>query len=229
MIRCHDLMTGLSKEACTAYRALVYETDGFARYFRQATPLTEIAQLKIGSRPPSRTASERIEDLRAIPWVFSWAQARVMLPGWYGFGSAIAASGADCLPDLQSMYRDWPFFRALISNMEMVLAKSDLSIAARYAALAEDAAVRTVATNAIATEWQRTHEAVLAITGQAHLLEQQPRLRDSIQRRLPYIDPLNHLQISLMQRYRQGDTDHDIRIGIHLTINGIAAGLRNSG
>jgi phosphoenolpyruvate carboxylase len=130
---------------------------------------------------------------------------------------------------LQSMYRDWPFFRSLISNMEMVLAKSDLSIAARYAALAEDADVRKTAFDAIAQEWQRTHDVVLAITGQSHLLEQQPRLRDSIRRRLPYIDPLNHLQVALMRRYRQGDTDHDIRVGIHLTINGIAAGLRNSG
>ncbi len=226
-MRYQDVMNRLSANACNAYRTLVYGTDGFARYFRQATPLTEIAQLKIGSRPPSRKPSDRIEDLRAIPWVFSWAQARVMLPGWYGFGSA--AAGVAALPQLQSMYRDWPFFRALISNMEMVLAKSDLSIAARYAALAEDADVRKTAFGAISQEWQRTHDCVLAITGQSHLLEQQPRLRDSIRRRLPYIDPLNHLQVALMRRYRQGDTDHDIRVGIHLTINGIAAGLRNSG
>jgi phosphoenolpyruvate carboxylase len=209
-----------------AYRALVYETDGFVDYFRAATPIVEIAELKIGSRPASRSASTAIEDLRAIPWVFSWSQSRVMLPGWFGFGSAVA--GAD-MGELQAMNRDWPFFRTLIQNMEMVMAKADMTVARRYAALVPDRALADRVFAAILAEWDRTHAAVLAITGQEALLGGQPELDRLIRLRMPYVEPLNHVQIELIRRRRAGDDDPRVREGILLALNGVAAGLRNSG
>ena len=228
-----DLMERLSGDAYRAYRNLVYETDGFVRFFREATVVSEIANLNIGSRPASRKASEKIEDLRAIPWVFSWAQMRLMLPGWYGFGSAIQAwleaepeTGMDTL---RAMYREWPFFQMLLSNMDMVLAKSDIAIASRYAELVSDIALRERIFARLRAEWQSSIEALLAIIGQNQLLETNPLLARSIRNRFPYMDPLNHMQIELLRRYRAGDGDEDVVTGIHLTINGIAAGLRNSG
>jgi phosphoenolpyruvate carboxylase len=214
------------------YRNLVYETPGFERYFRESTVIGEIAELNIGSRPASRTASTRIEDLRAIPWVFSWAQCRLMLPGWYGFGSAIRewlAENPAGLTLLREMNRQWPFFRTLLSNMDMVLAKSDIAIASRYADLVRDAALRESIFPRLRAEWQASIDALLAITGQATLLEENPLLARSIRNRFPYLDPLNHLQIELMERYRSGRDEEHLKQGIHLTINGIAAGLRNSG
>jgi phosphoenolpyruvate carboxylase len=226
-------MDELSTHAYRAYRSLVYGTGGFERYFWEATVIGEIANLNIGSRPASRTKSMHIADLRAIPWVFSWAQCRLMLPGWYGFGSAVKAwLGAH--PEsgmrlLRAMYAGWPFFESLLSNMDMVLAKSDIAIASRYAALVEDASLRDRIFPRLRTEWQDSVEAVLAITEQETLLEKNPLLARSIRNRFPYIDPLNHLQIELLKRHRAGDTDERVVQGIHLTINGIAAGLRNSG
>jgi phosphoenolpyruvate carboxylase len=219
-------VAGLSAASMAAYRALVYETDGFVDYFRAATPIAEIAELKIGSRPASRSASTAIEDLRAIPWVFSWSLSRVMLPGWYGFGSAV--QGVD-MAELQAMARDWPFFRTLVQNMEMIMAKADMSIARRYADLVPDAALADRIYGALVSEWGRTRDAVLAITGQDDLLGDQPELDRVIRLRLPYIEPLNHLQVELIRRRRAGDTDPRVREGILLTINGVAAGLRNSG
>jgi phosphoenolpyruvate carboxylase len=228
-----DLMERLSGDAFRAYRNLVYETDGFVRFFREATVVSEIANLNIGSRPASRKASERIEDLRAIPWVFSWAQMRLMLPGWYGFGSAVAswleAEPATGMATLQAMYREWPFFQMLLSNMDMVLAKSDIAIASRYAELVSDPALRESIFSRLRGEWQASIEALLAIMEQNQLLETNPLLGRSIRNRFPYLDPLNHMQIELLRRYRAGDGDEDVVTGIHLTINGIAAGLRNSG
>jgi phosphoenolpyruvate carboxylase len=230
----HPVLDALSAHAYRAYRELVYETPGFVRYFREATPVEEIAALNIGSRPASRSASERIEDLRAIPWVFSWAQCRVMLPGWYGFGSAVAdwlAANPEGLPVLQRMAAAWPFFRSLVSNIDMVLAKTDLAIAARYAELVGDAALRERVFGALGAEWRRTRQALLAITGQTEFLADTPLLQRSVRKRFPYIDPLNHLQVELLQRLRAAgpEADERLRRGIHLTINGIAAGLRNSG
>jgi phosphoenolpyruvate carboxylase len=216
----------LSRASMAAYRALVYETDGFVDYFRAATPIAEIADLKIGSRPASRTTSTAIEDLRAIPWVFSWSQSRVMLPGWFGFGSA--AAGAD-MDELRIMARDWPFFRTLIQNMEMVMAKADMTIARRYATLVPDRALAARVFAAIQAEWDRTHAAVLAITGQDALLGGQPGLDRLIRLRMPYVEPLNHVQIELIRRRRAGDDDPRVREGILLALNGVAAGLRNSG
>jgi phosphoenolpyruvate carboxylase len=222
------LMAEFSAEAFAAYRALVYGTEGFATYFRQSTPLPEIAQLNIGSRPSSRSSSPSIEDLRAIPWVFSWSQARVMLPGWYGFGSAAAkiAGGRSLLTDL---YAGSGYVRTTVSNLEMVLAKSSLPMAERYAELVEDRALAELVFAEIRREWLAAHDAVLAITGQSSLLERNPRLAESIRLRLPYIDALNLLQIDLLRRRRSGDADETISNGIRMSINGISAGLRNSG
>ncbi len=229
-------MDELSATAYRAYRALVYETPGFERYFRESTVIGEIASLNIGSRPASRSSSTRIEDLRAIPWVFSWAQCRLMLPGWYGFGAAVrawraahAAGPADGLAILRTMSREWSFFRTLLSNMDMLLAKTDLGIASRYAELVDDPSLREQVFSRVQTEWHDAVQALLDITQQRALLDTNPLLARSIRNRFPYIDPLNHIQIELLRRHRAGDTDARVVQGIHLTINGIAAGLRNSG
>jgi phosphoenolpyruvate carboxylase len=222
------MMDKLAEAARRAYRALVYETPGFVDYFYAATPIAEIADLNIGSRPTSRQAKRTVEGLRAIPWVFSWAQSRAMAPGWFGFGSAVKDAGVD-IALLSELNASWPFFHAALSNMEMVLAKSDMSIARRYSGLVGDEALRGVVFGAIEAEWERTHDTLLKITGQSALLEKSPDLASTIRSRLPYIDPLNHLQIELIRRRRAGDDTPEVREGIHLTINGIAAGLRNTG
>jgi phosphoenolpyruvate carboxylase len=226
-------MQALSDEALRSYRALVYETDGFETYFWESTVISEIAALNIGSRPASRKKSTSIEDLRAIPWVLSWAQCRVMLPGWYGFGSAVehflSEQGEARLALLRKMYREWPFFNTLLSNMDMVLAKSDIAIASRYATLVSDAALRDAIFGRIRAEHALTIAALKQITGQQELQDLNPLLQRSIRNRFPYIDPLNHVQVELLRRFREGDSDAATREGIHLSINGIAAGLRNSG
>ena len=226
-------MQELSDLAFKAYRGLVYETEGFNRYFRESTVIGEIANLNIGSRPASRTKSQAIEDLRAIPWVFSWAQCRLMLPGWYGFGSAIKAytskHGAAGTELLKEMARDWPFFKTLLSTMDMVLAKTNIAIASRYADLVSDKALREAIFGRLSDELEQSRSGLLAMTGHAALLEGNPLLARSIRNRFPYVDPLNHLQIELLKRHRAGDEDNRVVLGIHLTINGIAAGLRNSG
>jgi phosphoenolpyruvate carboxylase len=224
-----ELLAAMSQEAYDTYRDLVYGTVGFEAYFRESTPVREIADLKIGSRPASRTASSAIADLRAIPWVFSWSQSRVMLPGWYGFGAAAAGAGTGRLEALAGLHASSPFFRSVVSNLEMVLAKSSLPIAARYAELVADQALAARVFPRIETEWRASRDAVLAITGQSALLENNPRLAQSIRLRLPYIDPLNVLQVELLRRHRAGEADDDIGRGIHMSINGISAGLRNSG
>ena len=245
----------LSSSSMAAYRALVYDTPGFTEYFFSATPIREIAELNIGSRPASRKASQRIEDLRAIPWGFSWGQCRLTLPGWYGFGSAVEAYLNDVQPEpvkglpiqkkastssartaykerlalLQKMVKEWPFFRTLLSNMDMVLAKSDLALASRYSELVTDAKLRKKIFTAIEAEWHRTVAALALITGQKQLLADNASLQRSIRHRFPYIDPLHHLQVELVRRYRAGQADERVQRGIHISINGIAAGLRNTG
>jgi phosphoenolpyruvate carboxylase len=226
-------MECLSGEALRAYRSLVYETDGFETYFWESSVISEIAALNVGSRPASRKKTRSIEDLRAIPWVLSWAQCRVMLPGWYGFGTAVERfledAPAERLALLRDMYQDWPFFNTLLSNMDMVLAKSDIAIAGRYASLVSDEALRKHVFGRISAEHARTVAVLRQITGQDALLEANPLMQRSLHNRLPYIDPLNHLQVELLRRYRDGADDDATRSGIHMTINGIAAGLRNSG
>jgi len=227
----------LSEASMAAYRALVYETPGFTSYFFDSTPIREIAELNIGSRPASRKATQRIEDLRAIPWGFSWGQCRLALPGWFGFGSAVEAllnangptGRKEALALLQKMYRQWPFFNTLLSNMDMVLAKSDLALASRYAELVADARQRKKIFQSIETEWHRTANALAQITGEKQRLSGNAALQRSIRHRFPYIDPLHHLQIELVRRYRAGQGDQRVQTGIHISINGIAAGLRNTG
>lgn len=226
-------MDEMSVIAFEAYRSLVFETPGFVTFFRAATPIAEIADLNVGSRPASRKKTDRIEDLRAIPWVFSWSLARIMLPGWYGFGTAterwLSRHGDDGLALLQEMYESWPFFRALLSNMDMVLSKTDLGIASRYAELVPDTELRDGIFTRIQDEWQRTVNCLLRITKQKVLLEANPALGRSFRNRSPYIDPINHLQVELLRRYRAGDKNDRLKRAILLTINGVAAGLRNSG
>jgi phosphoenolpyruvate carboxylase len=227
----------LSQASMAAYRALVYETPGFTEYFFGSTPIREIAELNIGSRPASRKSTQRIEDLRAIPWSFSWGQCRLTLPGWYGFGTAVrqflddtpGQTRKDGLALLQKMNKQWPFFRALLSNMDMVLAKSDLALASRYAELVGDARLRKRIFASIEAEWHRTVEALQLVTGEKQRLASNPALQRSIRHRFPYIDPLHHLQVELVRRHREGKLDDRARRGIHISINGIAAGLRNTG
>ena len=231
----------LSRASMAAYRALVYETPGFVDYFFGSTPIREIAELNIGSRPASRNPQRNIEDLRAVPWSFSWGQCRLTLNGWYGFGSAVAAflDGADGKASaaerkertalLQRMYAQWPFFRTLLSNMDMVLAKSDLQLATRYAELVADRKLRQKVFGMIDAEWHRTSEALTLITGAKQRLEGNAEMQRSVRHRFPYIDPLHHLQVELMRRFRAGEGGDRVQRGIHLSINGVAAGLRNTG
>jgi phosphoenolpyruvate carboxylase len=231
-------MEELSALAFKAYRNLVYETEGFTDYFWASTVLTEISTLNIGSRPASRKKTRAIEDLRAIPWVFSWAQCRLMLPGWYGFGSAVEVWTFEHpdqgMPFLQELYREWPFFRMLLSNMDMVLAKSSIAIASRYAELVPDVELRERIFGRIRREWHSSIETLLDIMGHGRLLQGNPLLERSIRNRFPYLDPLNHVQVELLKEHRKelGDgeiADEQVLRGIQLTINGISAGLRNSG
>ena len=226
-----EAMDRLSDAAFRAYRDLVYggpdEGAGFRAFFRQMTPVAELADLKIGSRPASRTRSDRIEDLRAIPWVFSWAQARVMLPGWYGVGQAMAGFEDKAL--LAEMAQGWPLFAAALANMEMVLAKSNLGLAERYAGLVEDGGLRDRCFGAIRSGWAQAHDGLLSATGQARLLEKHPALDASIRLRLPYIEPLNLLQVELLSRHRAGEDDPRIAEALLLSINAVATALRNSG
>ena len=240
-----DAAAAISEASFQAYRKLVYGTPGFTDYFFAATPIREIAELNIGSRPAVRQkdgkATRAIEDLRAIPWSFSWGQCRMALPGWCGFGTAIESflqSGengdrAQRVELLQRMHKQWPFFRTLLSNLDMVLAKSDLRIAARYVELVEDKAVAKRIFALLRAEWQRANDALNLITGDSERLQSNPALARSIAHRFPYLDPLNHLQVELMRRYRNRKEGQDgverLQRGIHLSINGIAAGLRNTG
>lgn len=235
-------MQTLSDSAMAAYRALVYETPGFTDYFFSSTPIAEIAELNIGNRPASCKLQDRtkrkIEDLRAIPWGFSWGQCRLLLTGWYGFGSVVSAyldsASSDAergkrLTMLRKMYKTWPFFQNLLSNMDMVLAKTDLAVASRYAQLVSDKKLRKTVFELIVAEHQRTCDVLGEITGKRDRLSDNPLLAWSIKNRFPYLDPLNHLQVELLKRHRAGDQNVRLRRGIHLTINGIAAGLRNTG
>src|SRR5438132_744578 len=230
-----EAMDSMAEESRQRYRALVYEDRGFQSYFEQATPIEEIAQLNTGSRPVSRGGTLAVEDLRAIPWVFAWMQNRHLLPAWYGAGSALAAfaqqpGGLECLHD---MYQHWMLFRSLVDNLQMVLAKADMRIARQYANLVADAGERERLFSIIDAEFRRTHDAVLQITGQASVLERQPQLLASLRLRDPYIDPMSYFQVRLLRELRRLPSG-DPRRGAHLqavlrTINGIAAGLQNTG
>jgi phosphoenolpyruvate carboxylase len=233
----YALLDDLAGRARQAYGALVHETPGFVEWFRAATPVRELGELNIGSRPPSRKAGDSIADLRAIPWVFSWSQTRIMLPGWYGTGTALESwvdgegdgRRDERLARLQQLHRRWPFFRTVLSNMGMVLAKTDLGLAARYAELVPDEDLRARVFDQITAEHERTCRMLLAVTGQDHPLTDNPSLARSIRNRFPYLEPLHHLQVEMLRRRRNGDDDELTRRNIQLTINGIATALRNSG
>ncbi|HEX4141184.1 MAG TPA: phosphoenolpyruvate carboxylase [Candidatus Methylacidiphilales bacterium] len=230
-------MTEMSKLAYNAYEALVHKDPEFIEFWKVATPIDEIGGLKLGSRPTFRRATKSVEDLRAIPWVFSWMQSRFVFPGWYGLGSALEQFAAKSPANaglLKTMYRDWMFFKATIDNAQLTLLKADMQIALQYAKLVPDEAIRERIFNAIAAEFSRTEHAILAITGQKALLENEPVLARSVQLRNPYIDPLNYIQVEMIRRLR-GLPDKttpeadELRAVIELTINGVSGGLKNTG
>ena len=228
----YEILDELADRAQRAYAELVHETPGFVDYFLQSTPVSEIGSMNIGSRPTSRKPTSSITDLRAIPWVLAWSQSRVMLPGWYGTGSAVEswiADGDGRVEQLRDLYQRWPFFQTVLSNMAQVLAKTDLGLAARYAELVKDESLRRRVFDKIAAEHQRSINAHKLITGQDNLLADNPALARSVFNRFPYLEPLNHLQVELLRRYRSGDDDELVQRGILLTMNGLASALRNSG
>jgi len=228
----YEVLDELAGRAQRAYAELVHETPGFVEYFKASTPVSEIGALNIGSRPTSRKPTTSISDLRAIPWVLAWSQSRVMLPGWYGTGTAFEswiADGDGRLEVLQDLYRRWPFFRTVLSNMAQVLSKSDMGLAASYSELVEDEALRQRVFDKIVDEHERTIRMHKLITGQDDLLADNPALARSVFNRFPYLEPLNHLQVELLRRYRSGDDDELVQRGILLTMSGLATALRNSG
>jgi phosphoenolpyruvate carboxylase len=225
-----EVLDGMARRSSEAYRELVYGDDGFADFFHAVTPVKEISSLRLGSRPAKRQDSSDIEDFRAIPWVFSWTQSRIVLPAWFGLGTALEAAreeaGIECLREME---RDWPFFAGLLSNAEMACAKADLAIGRRYAGLCEDDELRERVWGRIEEEFERTRRELLAITGGERLLDREPVLQRSIDRRNPYVDPLSFVQIELMRRARAGDSSDELQRTTFLAINGIAGGLRNTG
>lgn len=240
------VMEQLSTDSMARYQSLVYQDPGFLPYFHQATPIEEIGRLNIGSRPSKRKNSPLIEELRAIPWVFSWTQNRHLLPAWYGFGWAVEqylqqSGGGQAMTGeahpgiatLRKMYHNWPFFMALIDNLQMALAKADMLIASEYTQLVKDSALAERIFNAVKDEYDRTTQMVLAITGEGEILANAPVIRESIRLRNPYVDPLSFFQVYLLQELRKrnsDDADYDTYLQEVLhTINGIAAGLRNTG
>jgi phosphoenolpyruvate carboxylase len=226
------LMEQMAVRAREAYRQIVYETPGFIAYWQAATPIDEITRLRLGSRPASRRGGPLgVRDIRAIPWVFSWMQSRFNLPGWFGLGSALATVDPDCL---RGLYHDWPFFRAVLDNAEMSLLKADLGIAALYSDLVPDRALAAEIFGRISAEYERTRRGILAVTEHAALMDADPVIQNSVQLRNPYVDPLNYLQVEMLRRLRalpdpDGSEAERLRDVILLTINGIAAGLRNTG
>jgi phosphoenolpyruvate carboxylase len=228
----YAVLDDLAARAQRAYAELVHDTPGFVDYFKASTPVSEIGALNIGSRPTSRKPTTSIADLRAIPWVLAWSQSRVMLPGWYGTGTAFEewiAEGDGRLEVLQDLYQRWPFFATVLSNMAQVLAKSDMGLAARYSELVDDEDLRARVFDKIVAEHERTIRMHGLITGQDDLLADNPALARSVFNRFPYLEPLNHLQVELLRRYRSGDTDELVQRGILLTMSGLATALRNSG
>ncbi|MEV4209394.1 phosphoenolpyruvate carboxylase [Nocardia salmonicida] len=228
----YELLDDLAARARAAYANLVHDTPGFVEYFRESTPVAEVGDLNIGSRPASRKPTNSVSDLRAIPWVMAWSQARVMLPGWYGTGTALEDWVGDDparLARLTDLYQRWPFFNTVLSNLAQVMAKSDLDIAARYAELVTDKTLRADIFAMIADEHARTIRMYLAVTGHTELLSDNPSLAESIHNRFPYLEPLNQLQVDLLARLRGGDDSELVKRGILLTMNGLATALRNSG
>jgi len=230
-----EAMEELTAVSYKTYRALVYETPELLEYWQQATPIAEISQMQIGSRPSRRTAKATFASLRAIPWGFSWMQSRHVLPGWYGVGEALESYGntLEKRQLLQEMYQQWPFFKGVIDNAQVSLAKADMGIARLYANLVENEVIREKIFGEIEGSYQRTCEQILQVTQQRQLMDNAPTLKRSVARRNPYVDPLNFIQVSLLQTLRQTDASSDeeknLLRTIFLTINGIASGLKNTG
>ena len=223
------LMEGMARTARSHFRALVYESPEFPTFFRSITPIDVIEQLNIGSRPASRRSGLGIENLRAIPWVFSWAQTRVGLPGVYGMGTALRAAADDAgMPALRELYRDWRFFRGMIDDVEMVLAKSVLDIGERYAQLA-DPELRVFFSD-ITDEFGLATRLILELKETDSLLQNEHTLRRSIRLRNPYVDPMHVLQVELLRRWREGGReDKGLLDVLKATVNGIALGIQNTG
>jgi phosphoenolpyruvate carboxylase len=231
-----EAMERMSADGFAAYKKLVHDEPDFIAFWKQATPIDEISNLKLGSRPTFRRATQSVADLRAIPWVFSWMQSRFNFPGWYGLGSALepllkrGRSGRDLL---REMHAEWPFFQTLIDNAQLTMRKADMGIARLYASLVEDPKLRARMLGILEAEFARAEAAILAITGQRRLLAREPVLLKSVELRNPYIDPLNYLQVEMLRRLRAGGLDaeaeHATRRVVELTINGISGGLKNTG
>lgn len=231
-----DIMRGISEDAQTKYQDLIFRDPDFMTFFKESTPLPEVGELNIGSRPSKRKGSDRFEDLRAIPWVFAWTQSRYLLPAWYAAGTAFekfVGGDASRLEVLRVMYREYPFFRSLVDNLQMALAKADLTIARQYAAMIQDDTIRARIFTLIEEEYARTKGMILKITGQEDILDNTPVIQESIRLRNPYVDPLSYLQVQLLAELRslraQNGDDAELLREVLLTINGIAAGLRNTG
>jgi phosphoenolpyruvate carboxylase len=230
-------MDNLAATGEQAYRGLTDHTEGFLDYFYEATPVSEIGLLNIGSRPSHRKKGDRAKtSVRAIAWVFGWAQSRHTLPAWFGIGSALESwrqNDPARLGQLQRMYQEWPFFRALLSNTQMALFKAEPEIAREYASLCEDPATGERIYAAFREEFDRTVAEVLKVTGAQNLLEENPTLALSLSRRNPYLDPLNHIQLTLLRRYRDeslSEEERNVWLNPLLrSINAIAAGMRNTG
>ena len=228
--RYEAIMAEMASHSVTAYQQLVYQDPDFVSFFQTATPVAEISRLQLGSRPARRTASTRIADLRAIPWVFAWTQARILLPGWYGLGSGLAAGvAAHGLESVREMHARWPFFQTVLANAELALAKADRDIAERYVALVEEAALRERIWAQIKAEMELTLRQLLLVTNQADLLANDPVLQRSVRRRNPYVDPLSFIQVELIRRLRDDPDNLETLRAVLLTINGIAGGLKNTG
>jgi len=231
-----DAMGAMSEAGFATYKAAVHDDPEFLVFWRAATPIDEIANLKLGSRPTYRKATHSVGDLRAIPWVFSWMQSRFNFPGWFGLGSALEAilqRGPKGRRLLRSMHAEWPFFQTLIDNAQLTLRKADMGIAALYAELVPDERIRERVFRLIAAEFARTEKAILAVTGERQLLGREPVLRKSVELRNPYIDPLNYIQVEMLRRLREGKLSaaeaEAARNVVELTINGISGGLKNTG
>jgi phosphoenolpyruvate carboxylase len=229
-------MDEMSAAAGAAYRALVHDDPEFLEFWQHATPIDEIGNLKLGSRPAFRKATRTMEDLRAIPWVFSWMQSRWNFPGWFGLGTGLQAAlrrGPAGLKLLRTMHAEWPFFRSLIGNAELTMRKADMGIGALYASLVEDRRIRLRIQRVLHAEFRRTEAAILAIAGEQRLLQGDPVLLKSVELRNPYVDPLNYLQVELLRRLRSVPSDAEevpaLRRVIELTVSGISGGLKNTG
>jgi len=225
-------MDRMAETGHKVYRGLVYDNPRFIEFWQMATPLDEIKRLHIGSRPAARGRSSEVTKIRAIPWVFSWMQSRFNLPGWFGLGSALTSVKDDAL--LREMYKGWPLFKIMLDNAEMSLLKADMGIASLYVDLVPDKKLGREMFGAIRSEYDRTRDIVLAISGHTNLLDEEPVTQTAVQLRNPYIDPLNYIQVEMLRRIRslpnqEGEDAQALREVISVTINGIAAGLRNTG